>query len=401
MSIATRAGHASGDGRRVHRRAGWVHLCNGLDPRRDGGMVPSILGLTGALASRGTTVTVVTPTPSDLGECRAGDGVRLIGPERDLESYVRSAEVVQLHGLWQAHTRRGARAARRAGVPYLVAAHGMAEPWALRHKAWKKRVYTALVEGRNLRRAACLHALSRPEVGHLRHLAPGAPVALVPNGVDLAPFDDLPPRSVLEGRHPELIGKFLLLFLARLHVKKGLDLLAEALGAIRDDHPDVHLLLAGNDDGAKGPFLDRIAALGLSRRVTVLGHVGGERARIVWGAADAFILPSYSEGFSMAILEALAARRPAVVTTACHFPELRRAEGGIVVEPTYVGVTRGLRDLLERSAPERADLAARGRGLVEARYTWAEQGRRLADVYRWVASGGPEPEAVAAARVED
>ncbi len=106
----------------------------------------------------------------------------------------------------------------------------MAEPWALRHKALKKKVYTALVEGKNLRRASCLHALSRPEVGHLRAIAPRTPVCLVPNGVDLRPFDDLPPRSALEAEFPELAGKFVLLFFGRLHAKKGLDLLAEALG---------------------------------------------------------------------------------------------------------------------------------------------------------------------------
>lgn len=373
----------------------WLHICNGLSPRRDGGMVPSILGLTAALArSEGARpLTIVTPTLSDP-EVVTGRSVALLGPEPDLEACVRRAEVLHLHGLWQGHTRRGAREARRRLVPYLVAAHGMAEPWALKHKALKKKVYTALVESRNLRQAACLHALSRPEIGHLRSIAPSTPVALIPNGVDLAPFDCLPPRSVLEAEFPELAGKFLLLFLARLHVKKGLDLLAQAMEALAADHPELHLLLAGTDDGAKTPFLDQMQAAGLADRVTVLGHVGGERARVVWGAADAFVLPSYSEGFSMAVLEALAARRPALITTACHFPELAAADGGIVVQPDRDGVTAGLRDLLERTAAERATLAARGRALVEARYSWDKQAERLAAVYRWLAGGGVRPEAV-------
>ena len=137
-----------------------------------------------------------------------------------------------MHGLWQVHSRRGAGAARAARVPYLIAAHGMAEPWALRHKRWKKRVYLALVEAKNLRRASCLHALSRPEIEHLRSIAPWTPICFVPNGVDLAPFDNLPSRSVLEAQYPELKGKFVLLFFGRVHVKKGLDLLAEALSRI-------------------------------------------------------------------------------------------------------------------------------------------------------------------------
>jgi glycosyltransferase involved in cell wall biosynthesis len=301
---------------------------------------------------------------------------------------------VHIHGLWQAQTRRGARAAIAARVPYLVAAHGMAEPWALRHKALKKKVYTALIEGKNLRRASCLHALSRPEIGHLRAIAPGTPVCFVPNGVDLAPLGDLPPRTRLESEFPELAGKFLLLFFGRLHAKKGLDLLAQSFAEIHSDYPDLHLLLAGKDDGALAPFLRRITDAGLASRVTWVGHVAGERARQVWGAADAFILPSYSEGFSMAILEALACRLPVVITTACHFPELSGAGGGIVVAPTAPDVTRGLRSLLERTPAERAELSRRGRELVERNYTWEQQGQRLANVYRWLAGGGPAPDEV-------
>jgi glycosyltransferase involved in cell wall biosynthesis len=373
-----------------------LHVCNGLDPRRDGGMVPSILGMTGALAARCGGLTIVTPTPSRREAVKLPDDVELIGPEPDLEPWVRRAGVLHLHGLWQGHTRLGAALARRHRVPYLIAAHGMAEPWALRHKRLKKAVYTALVEGRNLARASCLHALSRPEVGHLRALAPRAAVCLVPNGVNLEPFDDLPSRAAFEAEHPELAGRFLALFYGRLHVKKGLDLLATALATLSRSHPDLHLLIAGHDDGARAPFASRIEALGLSDRVTFLGHLAGASSRMAWGAADAFVLPSYSEGFSMAILEALAARKPVVVTTACHFPELAEAGGGIVVEPTAPDVTAGVRDLLDRSAEERAAMAARGRDLVAARYTWSAAAERLESVYRWVAGGGPPPEAVVA-----
>ncbi len=372
-----------------------LHLCNGLDPRRDGGMVPSILGMTGALAERHGPVTIATPTASLRETFRVPPGVSLVGPVDDLERYVRRAEVVQMHGLWQGHTRRGSAEARRHGIPYIIAAHGMADPWALAHKAFKKKVYTALVEGKNLRRAAALHALSKPEIGHLRALAPKTPIAWIPNGVDLRPFEDLPGRHVLESEYPELAGKFLLLFYGRLHVKKGLDLLARAFAAVSGDYPDLHLLIAGNDDGARADFEQRLSGSNLSDRTTFLGHVAGERARTVWGAADAFTLPSYSEGFSMAILEALAARKPVVVSTACHFPELATLDAGIVVEPNAESLEIGLRQLLERSPLEREALAFNGRSLVEREYTWGRQADRLAELYRWVVQGGNEPDSLA------
>ena len=191
MSYApTVSEHLPADSSSGHSR--WLHLCNGLDPIRDGGMVPSILGMTGALGRLGADISIVTPTPSRLESLPLEAIVNLKGPDTDLEAAVRGAEVVHLHGLWQGHTRRGARAARAFRVPYLITAHGMAEPWALRHKRWKKSLYLALVESRNLRKAACLHALSRPEIGHLRRLASWTPICFVPNGVDLGFFDDLP-----------------------------------------------------------------------------------------------------------------------------------------------------------------------------------------------------------------
>ncbi len=190
---------------RVTRR-GWLHLCNGLDPVRDGGMVPSILGMTGALSRLRGEVTIVTPTPSRLDGAiargrldtqRPGDR-----PGRGGSLGRGRASARALAGP-DAPGRRGGPTAR---VPYLVAAHGMAEPWALRHKRWKKRVYLALVEAKNLRRASCLHALSRPEIGHLRSIAPWTPICFVPNGVDLALTTTCPP-SVARGRTPRARGE--------------------------------------------------------------------------------------------------------------------------------------------------------------------------------------------------
>lgn len=374
---------------------GWLHLCNGLDPTRDGGMVPSILGFTRALAAHAARVTMVTPTASRRDLIELDERVPLVGPEHKLRPWIERAELVHMHGLWQLQTRAGAPAARRARVPYLISAHGMADPWALRHKRLKKTLYRFAVEDRNLRHAACLHALARPEFEALRAIAPEPPIALIPNGVDLAPFDRLPPRSVLYDGAAEPDGRFNLLFYGRLHVKKGLDLLAETLAVIAKDHRQVHLLLAGRDDGARTPFLERMKDAGLIDRVTDLGHVSGERALQVWAAADAFILPSYSEGFPMAALEAMAACLPVVLTTACNFPEVENAGAGMVVEPDVSSLTKGLRELLERSPRERAEQGARGRALVERSYTWNRMGERMAAVYRWILGGGAKPEAIA------
>lgn len=397
MTTSTLAGKAIDTGSlrsRPSERTAIVHVCNGLDPIRDGGMVPSILGMTGAIARIEGAMTIVTPTPSRLDLIEIPQGVRLLDAQADFEAAIQSAEVAHLHGLWQVQTRRGAAAARAAHVPYLVAAHGMADPWALKHKYLKKQVYLSLIEKKQLRAASCLHALARPEIGHLRALARRTPIAFIPNGVEIPADPDPRDRAELETTRPELKGKFNVLFLGRLHVKKGLDLLAEAAGSLCKEYQDLHFLIAGPDDGARGSFIGRMKALGITDRFTELGHVRGRLARLAWASANAFVLPSYSEGFSMAVLEALANRLPTLITTACHFPEVASEAAGIVVDPTVEGVTAGLRSLLERSRDELVAMAQNGRKLVEERYTWDRQGEKLASVYRWLRAGGTPPECV-------
>lgn len=372
---------------------GFVHLCNGLDPVRDGGMVPSILGMTSALADLAPGSTrIVTTTPSRTDMLNLPPGLELSGPENDFRQAVRQADALHIHGLWQIQTRVGGREALRHGVPYMVAAHGMAEPWALKQKAIKKAVYLRLVERAVLRNASCLHALTRPERDHLRKIAPRTPIALVPNGVALEPLRNLPSRAEVERDLPQIAGKFTLLFLSRLHVKKGLDMLADALKTSWGQMADWHLLVAGFEDGAGAAFAGQMHDLGLGGQFTMVGHVGGEKARRMWAAADAFILPSRSEGFSMSVLEALAARKPAVITTACHFPELAAHEGGIVCEPETASIAQALHRLkIEMTAEDRAAMAERGHHLVEREYTWSSQARRLVEVYDWIRGGGSKP----------
>ena len=377
-------------------KGGFVHLCNGLDPIRDGGMVPSILGMTGGLAELGRThvdIVTITPSRNDLIEVPASLG--LYGPDTDYREAVRQARVLHIHGLWQRQTRIGGRVALNSHVPYLVAAHGMAEPWAMAQKPLKKAIYLRLIERHVLRNASCLHALTRPEIKFLKEIAPQTPVAWIPNGVNLKPLENLPSREFVEAEYPQIKGKFTLLFLSRLHVKKGLDMLAQALSQTWGKQNDWHLLVAGTEDGAGQAFADQIRSLDLGQNLTMVGHVGGEKARSMWAAADAFILPSRSEGFSMAVLEALAARVPSIITTACHFPELASNQSGIVCEPEIESIAAALRTIKsEMNASDRSQMADRGRQLVEREYTWARQAARLEQVYGWVESGGSKPDFV-------
>ncbi len=275
---------------------------------------------------------------------------RLKGPEADLEAAVRSAEVVHIHGLWQGHTRRGARTARAAArpLPDRGPRHGRALGPAAQEVEESASTWHLSSPGTCAGRPACTPcrgprsatcASSPP--GRRSASSPTASTSIRSTTCPLAPsWNKIIPSSKASSCCSSSAGST---------SRKGSTSWPRPWAGSLPTFPELHLLIAGNDDGAWSPFADRIAELGLTGRVTYLGHVAGERARAVWAAADAFILPSYSEGFSMAILEALACSLPCLITTACHFPELADAEGAIVVEPEKNAVTQGLRELLEKS----------------------------------------------------
>jgi glycosyltransferase involved in cell wall biosynthesis len=380
-----------------------VHVIRGLDPRA-GGMSVSVPALVEAIAGTGRyeQKLVYFGGPEDyevaisqaevvrLPWSRAG--LRYGETGRVLSQIVSESDIVHIHGIWQAHCAAAGAICRRLGRPFLVSAHGMLEPWALRNKRWKKSPYSAVFERRNLRSAACLRALTTGEIADYRRYGLRAPAALIPNGVNLPP--GIGPEPFYRD-FPQLAGKRLALFLSRVHYKKGVDILCRAWAAVAKDFPEAHLVIAGPDfEGT----LDRVEALvhelGMDARVTFAGMLDGEAKWAALAASEFFVLPSHSEGFSMAILEALAAARPVIITPGCYFPEVAEAGCGIVTDPSDGMVASVLRAMLGCAPEERAAMGARGVQLVRSNFSWPIIGERMASINDWVLGGGPKPEGV-------
>ncbi len=299
------------------------------------------------------------------------------------DGLVAAADVVHVHGLWRQHSFSACRTAERHGKPYVVSAHGMLEPWALRNKRWKKLLYGALVEKRNLRHASCLRALTRREALDYQAYGMRGPIAIVPNGVDAPPSKS--PDPFLSA-YPALRGRRLVLFLGRVHYKKGLDVLCRAWAAT-PRAPHDHLVIAGPD------FEGTQANLEIGSDVTFTGLLGPELRWSALAAAHVFVLPSYSEGLSMAVLEALAAGVPVIASPACNLPEIRERGCGWVVEPAVQPVARALAEALEITPAERAHLGSNGSALAAESFSWPRVAARVARVYDWML-GGPAPSEV-------
>ena len=308
-----------------------------------------------------------------------------------LREVIRHADGLHIHGIWEEHCAVAASMAHVLDTPYLISAHGMLEDWAFRDKGLKKRVYSALVEAKNLRRAVCLRALTTAEVADYRRLGLRNPVAVIPNGVAEPPAST--PAAFLD-KFPALAGKRRALYLGRFHHKKGLDSLCLAWSRVCGRHRDAHLVLAGDNTNAEGDrILGMVRELGLDGSVTFTGMLRGDLKWSALAAASVFVLPSLSEGFSMAVLEALAAGVPPIITRACNFPEVEEQSCGWVIDPGDQQLEAALRTALSAPASALQEMAARGRDMVRARYSWESVGVQMGQIYNWIL-GGSVPDCV-------
>jgi poly(glycerol-phosphate) alpha-glucosyltransferase len=307
--------------------------------------------------------------------------------ERDIGSF----DVVHSHSLWMLPNHYASAAAHSRGKPVVFTAHGVFEPWAMARSSWKKRPVAWWWQNRDLHQAACIHVNSEPEVAGVRTYGLRNPVAIVPNGVDLAAFNNLPPRTALAERFPHLAGRKIILFLSRLHPKKGLAHLLTAWKSVAQEERDWHLVIAGRDDGAESATRAAIDSMQLQKSVTLTGVLEGGDKLAAFSAADVFVLPSFSEGFSMAILEAMAARLPVMLTPGCNFPQAVRAGAAIEVQPDASDTQRGLRQLIDMNDTDRRAMGQRGRALVESHYSWDALASQMMQLYRWMSGGGPPP----------
>lgn len=302
-------------------------------------------------------------------------------------------DLVHTHGLWMYPSVAASRWAARWKRPLVVSAHGMLDPWAVRNAAWKKRLAGWLYENRHLKRAACLHALNDAEYEAIRAYGLTNPVAVIPNGVDL-PEPGEP--STRPNWAAALQGRRALLFLGRLHPKKGLARLLQAWAVVHRQMPAAaggwQLMIAGWDEGGHEAELRQLVeALKLGEAVHFVGPQFDSQKAASLAFADGFVLPSLSEGLPMAVLEAWAHRVPVLMTSQCNLPEGFAADAALEIALEADRMAEGIAAFLGLPEVERRAIGDRGRRLVEERFAWHGIATQMAKVYRWLVEGAQRP----------
>ena len=365
--------------------------------------------------------------------------------------FTRCLDLVHTHGIWQYPSVLALQWHRRTAKPHVVSPRGMLDAWALRNSRWKKRIAAWLFENAHLREAACIHALCKSEAESIRAYGLKNPIAIIPNGIDIpelgkqkAESSHLPWAAYVES------GRKVLLYLGRIHPKKGLVNLLKAWKqasgqlsvvsgpvvsgpVVRSQSSDWVLAIAGWDQAGHEAELKRLATgLGIpwadvreapsplwgegGRRpdemrpievsnpsnilqpppsLVFIGPQFGDDKAACYANCDAFILPSFSEGLPMVVLEAWAYARPVLMTPECNLPEGFAADAAICIEPNVASIGRALEDLFRTPHSALRAMGENGRSLVAEKFAWPKIAVEMKSVYEWLLGGGAKPACLA------
>ena len=370
-----------------------VHTASGLE-KKDGGPARSVPGLCEALAGPDKTVELFVISrrgrekyiniPNQqmvyTNVVRAfGRGWYRWAPayDRKLDRAVEVDEpcILHDHGLWLHTNQVAARVARRRQLPFVISVRGMLTPWSMGYRSVRKRVAWRAYENRHLQTASAFHATAEDEAQFLREFGFKQPIIVTPNGVTIPPYEKVVVQDPTRRRR--------MLFLSRVHPKKGLLNLIKALQRV--DMTGWEVLLAGPDENNhQAEVQAAIDAAGLSSQVRFIGEVSDEAKWGLYASSDLFVLPTLSENFGIVIAEALAAGTPVVTTTGTPWTQLATHQAGWCVEPTPEALAGALTQAVALSDAERNVIGRRGRQLIETQFSWETIATQMLDAYRWL-----------------
>jgi glycosyltransferase involved in cell wall biosynthesis len=308
-----------------------------------------------------------------------------------LKQHAKDYDAVVVDGLWQYHGFGTWRALHGSGTPYVVFTHGMLDPWFKRTyplKHLKKWLYWPWSEYRLLRDAATVLFTCEEEKLQARESfwLYKCRETVVPFGTRLPPQDAEPLRARFLAAHPELQGKRLLLFLSRIHEKKGCDLLVDAFCGLAAGHPDLHLVLVGPDDaGAVPGFLAQAKEAGLAEQVSWLGMLKGDDKWGAFHACDAFALPSHQENFGIAVAEAMGCSKPVLISNKVNiWREIEAGGGGIVGDDTLEGTRQTLLQWMKLSPQASQAMGQKAYATFVRQFTVESMAKGMLEVLRQV-----------------
>jgi glycosyltransferase involved in cell wall biosynthesis len=362
-----------------------------------GGPAYTIPALCRVLAEHGVTVVLHTLGPESA-HTREGYEFRSHAqspfiPRLGLSSSMRKAllaalddaDIMHSHLLWMMPTIYPAflRKLRPNKCHLVMSPRGTLDPWDFNNHKLQKRIAWIAGQRMNLASSACLHATAPMERDHFRALGLRAPIAVVPNGVDIPDLSSYP--KVQQPRRR-------LLFFARIHPKKGVDILIQAWRNIQHTAPDWDLQIAGNPNGSHLEEMQQLALHLGAQRLTFLCPVSPEEKWRLYRNADLYVLPTRGDNWGISIADALSFGVPAIVSKEAPWGGLETYRCGWWLDLSIDAFTECLRTVLQKEPAHLCEMGGRGREWMTRDFSWSSVGLKMEATYQWIVNGGERPE---------
>jgi glycosyltransferase involved in cell wall biosynthesis len=301
-------------------------------------------------------------------------------------------QILHQHGIWTAMSLVTNLWRDQTNLPTIIAPHGSLDPWALKRSNLKKQIALSLYERKNLARTSCLHALSHREADGFRQYGLQNPIAVISNGIATSWMICKGDGKAFRQRHAIPETARLMLFLGRITPIKGLLMLVQALSEIKWRLGDWMLCIAGVDEFSHQAEVDAtVRQLSLTQYVKFVGPQFDQEKRDAFAAAEMFVLPSYSEGAPVAILEALGADLPVLTTHASPWEDLLTHRCGWWCDISVNAITESLQEAINQPRSVLMEMGQRGKVLARDQYAWSQIAQQTILLYEWLLGLAPQP----------
>lgn len=348
---------------------------------KGGGPSRSVPMLVKGLAEEGMDVTLMTFRTEDM-NTHALDGTSaklyiLDGfDQKRIEDYVcqEKFDIIQIQSMWDLRYHKLVKIARNHGIPYIITPRGMLEPWSLAQKKWKKKLAMMVYQKADLQKAACIFTTADMEAQHVHDLGIKTFCSVIPNGIETEGY---PCRTSMDGVKKQV------LFLSRIHVKKGIELLLEAWQSLQNTFPEWKLVIVGNGEpGYIDSLKQKVRDMSLSDTVEIKDPVFGQAKVDLYQSSSLFVLPSFSENFGMVIAEAMSCGVPVVTTTNCPWEILNETHTGWCIELSSENLENTLKEAMSQDGILLYDMGQRASKLVVENFNYRNVAKRTIELYK-------------------
>jgi glycosyltransferase involved in cell wall biosynthesis len=322
------------------------------------------------LAELGVDVTLMTFRSDDMNtHILDGSNVKIKildtgNYKKEVKEFIISEkfDIIHLQSVWELPYHYIAKLARKLNIPYIITPRGMLEPWSLEQKKWKKKLAWWLYQGEDVKKAACVYTTAEMEAQHIRELGVETLISVIPNGIEI---DGYPCRKSAENIKKQV------LFLSRIHEKKGIEFLIDAFARLGDDFAGWTLKIVGNGEEAYIKGLKKMVEdKKMQDTIQILPPVFGYEKVLLYQESSLFCLPSHSENFGMVIAEAMSCGVPVITTTNCPWEFLNETKTGWSIDLRVDNLERTLREAMSLPAEQLFEMGQRASELIAERFDY-------------------------------